>query len=114
MCNRVEDLGFLEEYVDEKMGPLVRLKNESCCQVSKNGCSRRVSKMEREIDCVIRLLCAGLVVVMVVVGSASFLTGQIFVNGFILLMSAIILMAMALRYRYIDLVWKAIRVRLKG
>ena len=79
----------------------------------KNNRLRKVSKMERVTDCIVRIVYATIVAVMDVAASVSLLIGQPFVNGFILLISAIVLAAMALRYRQIELILKEFRVRLK-
>jgi uncharacterized membrane protein HdeD (DUF308 family) len=79
----------------------------------KNGRLRKVSKMERVADCIVRIVYAGLVAVMIVTASIILLTGQPFVNGLVLLISGIILAAMSLKYRQIELIWKVLKLRLK-
>jgi hypothetical protein len=79
----------------------------------KNGCLRKVSKMERITDCIVRILYAGLVVVMVVIASVSLYNEQPFVNGFVLLISAIMLGALTLKFRQIELIWEKFKLRLK-
>ena len=74
---------------------------------------RKDTKMERITNCIISVLYSGLVSFMIVVASVSLLIGQPFVNGFILLISAILLAAIALRYREIELFWKSCKLRLK-
>jgi Mn2+/Fe2+ NRAMP family transporter len=75
--------------------------------------SRKISKRKLETDCNIRLWCARLAEVMGVMASISFLIGQPFANGLTLCVSAIVLMSMALGYRHMELVWNALKVRLR-
>ena len=79
----------------------------------KNGRLRNVSELEHVTDCNIRKLYAGLVAVMIVAASVSLLIGQPFVNGFVLLISAVMLVAMTLGYRQIKIICKAFKLRLK-
>jgi hypothetical protein len=82
-------------------------------RIIKNVNGRPVGNIERTTNCIIRLLLAVLVFIIITVASFSLLSGQPFVNGLSLLVTAITLSAMAMGYRKVELIWKAIRIRLK-
>lgn len=79
----------------------------------KNSRQRKAPKMEKMTDCNIRKLYAGLVAVMIVAASITLSFGQPFINGCALLISAIILATISLRYREIELIWKTCKLHLK-
>jgi hypothetical protein len=79
----------------------------------KNESLRKISKIERDAECIIRKLYAGLVAIMIVAASVSLLIGQPFVNGFVLLTFGILMATLTRKYRQIELNLKAIKLRLK-
>ena len=85
------------------------------CRIDRK--TRRVynngSKRELKINSIIRLLCALLATIMGVAGVISFLIGQSSANGLVLCASAIVLMSMALGYTQLELVCRALKMRLK-
>jgi hypothetical protein len=70
-------------------------------------------KLERKVDCIVRILCASLASVLITIASLSLFLGQPFKNGAALLTVAIILLSMSLGYQQIELIWKGLRIRLK-
>jgi hypothetical protein len=85
------------------------------CRIDRK--TRRVynngSKRELKTNSFIRLLCALLATIMGVAGVISFLVGQSSANGLVLCVSAIVLMSMALGYTQLELVCRALKMRLK-
>jgi len=88
-------------------------KMKNCRTHMKDRHSRKAFKTKVETECNIRLWCTRLAAIMGISGAISLLIGQSFVNGLILCVSAIALMSMALGYKQIDLLCKAVRMRLK-
>ena len=74
----------------------------------------KATELEQLTNCIIRLLFAGLVAVMIISASAIFLTGQTFMAGLALLFSSIILAALILGYKKIELFCKEFRLRFKS
>jgi hypothetical protein len=68
-------------------------------------------KLKAELD--IRFFCARFAAVMGILGAVCFLIGQPYVSGVTLCVSSIVLMAMSIGYKQIDLVCKWIKMRLK-
>jgi hypothetical protein len=82
-------------------------------KLKKVGVREGCSTIKLRTDCIVRLCCTLLAMVMGSGGLVSILIWQPLARGLSLCIIAIVLMAMALGYRQIELICKTIRMRLR-